>query len=195
MTDVVMTDNETQLLDLAEENPDALLANGFEAAFIGVCRRFGQPPLAAYDVAECLRILVDRDEMSYEEAEEYFEFNVIGAWMGEHTPVFVVTSSAKFDQRTEDDVAVAFEKVEASEKNAKRVLGVLAAFDEEDARGRGRCAPSLAAREADTKNIALHATTRWTAELWDGSPDCEHEVVDSPGGGVVCVRCKGWCCL
>ena len=31
-----------------------------------------------------------------------------------------------------EDVAVAFEKVEASEKNAKRVMGVLAAFDEED---------------------------------------------------------------
>jgi hypothetical protein len=31
-----------------------------------------------------------------------------------------------------EDIAVAFEKVEASEKNAKRVLGVLAAFDEED---------------------------------------------------------------
>jgi hypothetical protein len=27
--------------------------------------------------------------MSYEEAEEYFEFNVSGAWMGPNTPLFL----------------------------------------------------------------------------------------------------------
>ena len=27
--------------------------------------------------------------MPYEEAVEYFEFNVAGAWVGEQTPIFV----------------------------------------------------------------------------------------------------------
>ena len=27
--------------------------------------------------------------MTYEEAVEYFEFNVIGAWVGEQTPMFL----------------------------------------------------------------------------------------------------------
>jgi len=36
-----------------------------------------------------LKILVDRDGMSPEEALEFFEYNVIGAGMGERTPVFV----------------------------------------------------------------------------------------------------------
>lgn len=31
-------------------------------------------------------------------------------------------------------------------------------------------------------------------ELWDADPDCEHEVVDAPGGGVKCTKCGGWCC-
>jgi len=30
-----------------------------------------------------------RDEMSYEEAIEYFDFNVRGAYMGEKTPIWV----------------------------------------------------------------------------------------------------------
>jgi len=74
---------------LAEENPEALFADGFEDALVGVCRRFGQPTLAAYDRVKCIAILMRRDGMSEEEAEEFFDFNVIGAWAGESTPVFL----------------------------------------------------------------------------------------------------------
>jgi hypothetical protein len=31
-------------------------------------------------------------------------------------------------------------------------------------------------------------------ELWDADPKCDHEVVDAPGGGVKCNKCKGWFC-
>lgn len=79
---------------LGEENPDALLADGFEEAFLGICRRFGQPPLAAYDRAKCIKILMDRDGMTEDAAEEFFEFNVIGAWLGEGTPVFIDVAMA-----------------------------------------------------------------------------------------------------
>ena len=27
--------------------------------------------------------------MTYEEAVEYYEFNIVGAWLGEFTPVFI----------------------------------------------------------------------------------------------------------
>ena len=74
---------------LREENPNALLADGFEAAFRGICRRFGMEPVAAYDREHCLLILQRRDQMTREQAEEFFEFNVIGAWMGDGTPVFL----------------------------------------------------------------------------------------------------------
>jgi hypothetical protein len=30
-----------------------------------------------------------RDEMDHEVAEEYFQFNVEGAWVGEQTPIFL----------------------------------------------------------------------------------------------------------
>lgn len=32
---------------------------------------------------------MNRDKMSYDEALEYFEFNVLGAYMGEKTPIWV----------------------------------------------------------------------------------------------------------
>jgi hypothetical protein len=67
--------------------PDALLADGFDDALVGICYRFGQHPLAAYNYRKCIEILM-RD-CSEEEAIEYFEYNVLGAWMGENTPVFV----------------------------------------------------------------------------------------------------------
>jgi hypothetical protein len=30
-----------------------------------------------------------KEGMDYEEAEEFFEFNQIGAWLGESTPCFI----------------------------------------------------------------------------------------------------------
>jgi hypothetical protein len=70
-----------------------LLADGFEGAFIGVSTRCGQPTLAVYDANKCLQILIDRDDMTHEEALEYFNFNVIGAWVGEETPLFLESMS------------------------------------------------------------------------------------------------------
>ena len=68
---------------------ELLLADGFGAAFIGVSHRFGfDHPVATYDIDKCIEILI-QDGMDREEAEEYFEFNTLGAWVGEMTPVFV----------------------------------------------------------------------------------------------------------
>lgn len=74
---------------LGEENPDALLADGFEDAMVGLARRCGQPTLAVYDYTLGVRVLMKRDGMSYEEAVEWMEFNVVGAWMGANTPVWL----------------------------------------------------------------------------------------------------------
>lgn len=74
---------------LAEENPDALFADGFEGALIGIARRCGQPSLALYSYQKGVDILCERDGMSLDEAEEWLDFNVVGAWVGEHTPVWL----------------------------------------------------------------------------------------------------------
>jgi len=68
---------------------EVLLADGFEEAFLGVSEVFGRPPLATYDKEKCIEILVQRDEMTHEEAVEYFDFNVTGAWVGDSTPIYL----------------------------------------------------------------------------------------------------------
>ncbi len=67
---------------------ELLLADGFDDALIGTGERCGQPTIAVYDREKCIEILQSQG-MSYEEAHEYFDFNVVGAWVGDQTPIFV----------------------------------------------------------------------------------------------------------
>ena len=75
-------------LELEPEDPKALLADGFEEALMGYGTRFTHD-VAVYSKRKCLEVLVERDEMSRDEALEYFDFNVSGAYVGENTPVFL----------------------------------------------------------------------------------------------------------
>jgi hypothetical protein len=75
--------------EIADINPEALLVDGFDKAIIGMAERIGLGPVVAYDVEKIIEILMTRDEMSYEEAYEYFDFNIQGAWMGDFTPIFI----------------------------------------------------------------------------------------------------------
>ena len=77
---------------LREVNPEALFANGFDRALVGVAHRCSAPHLALYDRDICIDVLMTDDGMSQEEAEEYFSFNVEGAWVGENTPLFATLS-------------------------------------------------------------------------------------------------------
>ena len=65
-----------------------MLAVGFEEALIGYGNQFNNH-VAIYDREKCIDILMTRDGMSVDEAAEYFEYNVQGAYVGEETPVFM----------------------------------------------------------------------------------------------------------
>jgi len=69
-------------------NENAVLASGFEDAFIGIGRQFNRS-IAVYDRQKCIDILINRDGMDFEQAEEYFQYNVQGAYVGEDTPIFM----------------------------------------------------------------------------------------------------------
>ncbi len=75
---------------LYQLSPDVIVADGFEDALIGVGQQFNKA-MAVYDRQKCIEILMERDGMSDEEAVEYFEYNVTGAWVGEYTPIFLET--------------------------------------------------------------------------------------------------------
>ena len=69
-----------------------LHADGFEEALLGFAQQFNKE-FAVYDRAMCIEILA-RD-MSLDEAEEFFEYNVIGAYVGEFTPAFLTLKEDK----------------------------------------------------------------------------------------------------
>lgn len=64
-----------------------LFADGFDDAILGVAERIGTEPVVAYSTPKIIEIL-SRD-MTEDEAVEYFEFNILGAYVGERTPVFI----------------------------------------------------------------------------------------------------------
>jgi hypothetical protein len=68
------------------EEEEVQLAEGLENAFVGIARQFDRV-FAVYDREKCLEILTK--DMAWEEAEEYFQFNVEGAYVGENTPAFI----------------------------------------------------------------------------------------------------------
>ena len=77
---------------VADEYPDIPLLFldpvDYDEAIIGVCEGFGGELKIAYDYDKVIEINTKMD-MTYEEAVEWFEYNQIGAYVGEHTPVYI----------------------------------------------------------------------------------------------------------
>tara|TARA_R100001082_G_scaffold30946_2_gene15619 strand:+ start:3033 stop:3260 length:228 start_codon:yes stop_codon:yes gene_type:complete len=72
-----------------------MLAVGFEEALIGYGNQFNND-VAIYDRDKCIDILMERAGMDIEEAVEYFEINVQGAYVGKETPVFLNQEENRF---------------------------------------------------------------------------------------------------
>ena len=85
MTIITAYDTQAARSEVAE---GALLADGFEDALVGYGYQFNYP-IAVYSRKGCINILMNDGIMDYEEATEYFDFNVAGAYMGDSTPVFL----------------------------------------------------------------------------------------------------------
>jgi hypothetical protein len=74
--------------DIVEALPDdAMLADGFEDALVGMVET-ADGLVALYDRRKCIKILEDRDDMTEEDAEEYFDYNVIRGAVGTGAPMF-----------------------------------------------------------------------------------------------------------
>jgi len=74
---------------------EALHAVGFDKALIGYSSRAGSDldGVAIYDRDKCIEILMDRNNIDYMDAVEFFEFNVLGSWVGDKTPIFMVNKN------------------------------------------------------------------------------------------------------
>ena len=78
---------------IAEEYPDVPLMmlepSYFDKAIVGVVQRTNQVQAICYDAVKCIKLLAKYEDMSEDDAAEYFEYNTQGAFVGEHTPVFL----------------------------------------------------------------------------------------------------------
>ena len=74
-----------------ERYPDdnLLRADGFDDCALGVVERCGQKPYLVYDPNKIIAQLVKENDMDQDEAREYFDFNIAGAWVGDGTPGFL----------------------------------------------------------------------------------------------------------
>jgi hypothetical protein len=78
-----------ELMDtISEFNPEAILLeprSRYDYAIHG----YSTNGRAIYSIIEILGILINEDGMTEEEAQEFFDFNIEGAYMGEYTPIYM----------------------------------------------------------------------------------------------------------
>jgi hypothetical protein len=84
-----MTINVKQYLDENYPEEELRIIDGFDEAFVGVGYQFHKA-VTCYDKDKIIEILMS-DGMTYEEALEYFEFNIVRgiAYLGEQAPIII----------------------------------------------------------------------------------------------------------
>jgi len=77
------------LVDIDEYAEGAILLNGLESAIIGIVQEFGNGNRVLYSKQRILDILQERDLMTMGEAEEFYDYNILGLYAGEQNAVFM----------------------------------------------------------------------------------------------------------
>lgn len=74
---------------LSEINPDAILWDGLDSAIIG----FTNDGKAVYDIDKMIIETQQMNDISFEDATEWVDFNILNAYVGEYTPVHIYSIS------------------------------------------------------------------------------------------------------
>jgi hypothetical protein len=77
--------------DIDKYAEGAIILDGFDNAIIGVVEEFGNGPRILYSKNKIINILCERDNMEYSEAEEFYDYNILGLYAGEQNPIFLVS--------------------------------------------------------------------------------------------------------
>lgn len=79
-----MIDQE-HLMEILEEE-ECLTADGFDDALVGCT--YGSNVVAVYDINKMVEVLI-HEGMDYDDAVEFLDYNVVSAYMGEKTPLYI----------------------------------------------------------------------------------------------------------
>jgi hypothetical protein len=91
-----------ELNDDAEEG--MLFYPDLAPAYLGSAYRCGlEGPVAVYDYHLLVQLLIERDGMTEEDAIEYVDFNILGAYIGERTPLILVMTPLDEDASIDRD--------------------------------------------------------------------------------------------
>ena len=82
-------DDEAKRNELAEHfGDDLMFATNFDNAIIGVSLGFHSGRVV-YDTNKMVEGLMEIDSIDYDDACEYIEYNVLGSYVGDNTPIYV----------------------------------------------------------------------------------------------------------
>lgn len=96
------------IIELVDD--EAIIYDNLDSAIIGVANRCGMPSVVCYDYDKVIEALKDSfevteqdldefdisngvsiDDKKYEMAVEWYDYNIIGGYLGEYTPIVVTT--------------------------------------------------------------------------------------------------------
>jgi hypothetical protein len=78
------------LVDIDEYAEGAVLLDGLESAIVGIVEDFGSPGRKMlYSKQGILNILQERDLMTMGEAEEFYDYNILGLYASDQNAVFL----------------------------------------------------------------------------------------------------------
>jgi len=78
--------------DIDEIAEGAILLDGLDESILGVVEEFGAVGCRIlYSKHKILTILCERDGMTWSEAEEFYDYNILGLYAGEQNPIFLIT--------------------------------------------------------------------------------------------------------
>ena len=83
-----MTINNYDIDQFAE---GAIILDGLDDAIIGIVEEFGNGPRILYSKQKILTILCERDLMTMSEAEEFYDYNILGLYAGEQNAIFLIS--------------------------------------------------------------------------------------------------------
>jgi hypothetical protein len=78
---------ETQQV-MKDSKDQTMFANEFDEAIIGLDTS-AEIFRVVYDIDKIIEILMERDEMTEEDALEHFSYNIQGSYVGKGTPIYV----------------------------------------------------------------------------------------------------------
>jgi hypothetical protein len=76
------------IIDINEYAEGAVILSDLDNAIIGIVEDFNGRKIL-YSKTKILNILMVRDGMTMDEAEEFYDYNILGLYAGDQNPVFL----------------------------------------------------------------------------------------------------------